>query len=336
MHAHAFSSQHPAAYGAAPPANVAQFAPPYAHPGGSQQAASGPMPSTSPMPMTHSGAPYPYPYPYAPPPMHYPAGIAPPMFPGAYPGYHGYSPMGGSPVPSTAGPYAGAAVQTSTQKSGNGNGGSSGSQTSSADEKSPAAGHATSGWGSDGNSNSNAPGHSASARGGASFDGAFDASCSNRAITESRQLVVKFLTDDTNEKQFRELFERFGPVENARIIYDRKTQHTKGFGFITFRRAEHAVQALRTMGGYHLHGRQLNVALAQTERKRGFSSQELAPPPALQQRHNGQSPAQPSQQQQQQQQQGQYTPQQQPAAPPHAFFFGQQPYPPLGPSEPTP
>jgi hypothetical protein len=122
----------------------------------------------------------------------------------------------------------------------------------------------------------NGSGHAHSNHGGAgasnSRTGHFNVALSNRAILENRQLIVKFLTDKTSETQFRDLFETHGAVENARIIYDKKTGHTKGFGFITYVRAADAVKALRTMGGYHLHERQLNVALAQTERKRAFSN----------------------------------------------------------------
>ena len=50
----------------------------------------------------------------------------------------------------------------------------------------------------------------------------------------------------------------------------------KGFGFITYANPADAVKALRTMGGYPLHGRQLNVALVQTERRRAFAAHEFS------------------------------------------------------------
>lgn len=182
-----------------------------------------------------------------------------------------------SPVATTAGPFAGAAVQTSTvqapvERKIAPDVISATSATSPVETKTLSNGNG-SGSDTNGHQPSDQTSNSPSAD-------SFNVQNSNRAIGENRQLIVKFLTDDTTEQQFRDLFERFGPVQNARIIYDKKTNHTKGFGFITYQRAEDAVQALRTMGGYQLHGRQLNVALAQTERKRAFAAGEFHPTPA--------------------------------------------------------
>jgi hypothetical protein len=255
-----------------PPGTVG-WAPPTVVPGATAPLASLYYPYAAPHPYAYGYPPsvpmayapqYAYPYPtYMPQPT-----AAPPSW------LYGTLP----PLATTAGPFAGAAVQTSTIQDPSAKrlsspadaNSTSGHTTSPVDAKSPS----ITGSGSD-----TAGAGFSSAEHTCNSPAAFNVQCSNRAISENRQLIVKFLTDDTTEPQFRELFERFGPVENARVIYDKKTNHTKGFGFITFQRAEDAVQALRTMGGYQLHGRQLNVALAQTERKRAFANGEFSPNP---------------------------------------------------------
>jgi len=241
---------------------------------------------------------------YYPPPPHPMSYIAPvtgmPMAPSPFPQQFSYPYLAGGgygpatpftaspgwpygvPVATTSGPFAGATVQTNTSVPADASSSfkgdaSSKDSTSPIEPKSAVLGSGSE-CGSNGNGLHHQHHHHHHHQGSDSESNmAFNVVCSNRAISENRQLIVKFLTDDTSEQQFRELFERFGPVENARIIYDKKTNHTKGFGFITYKHAEHAVQALRSMGGYQLHGRQLNVALTQTERKRAFSPTELAP-----------------------------------------------------------
>lgn len=84
---------------------------------------------------------------------------------------------------------------------------------------------------------------------------------------ERRQLIVKFLTQETTEAELRRLFARIGPVEHVRIICDRATGKTKGYGFVDFAASADAQAAVKRMRGYPLCGKRLKVSFVSTERR---------------------------------------------------------------------
>ncbi|MBT4510934.1 MAG: RNA-binding protein, partial [Chloroflexi bacterium] len=51
------------------------------------------------------------------------------------------------------------------------------------------------------------------------------------------------------EKGLEELFSEFGVAENARIITDRDTSRSKGFGFIEMPNQAEAVEAIKQLDG---------------------------------------------------------------------------------------
>ena len=74
-------------------------------------------------------------------------------------------------------------------------------------------------------------------------------------------------TDDS----IREAFAAFGEVTSARIITDRDTGRSRGFGFVEMADDEAAKKAIDGMNGKELDGRELKVneARERTERPRG-------------------------------------------------------------------
>lgn len=65
-----------------------------------------------------------------------------------------------------------------------------------------------------------------------------------------------------------EAFSAFGPVAEAKVITDRETGRSRGFGFVTFDEAGDAETAMQAMDGATLDGRRIRVDVAQ-ERERG-------------------------------------------------------------------
>jgi RNA recognition motif-containing protein len=61
------------------------------------------------------------------------------------------------------------------------------------------------------------------------------------------------------EKGLEELFSEFGVAENARIITDRDTSRSKGFGFIEMPNQAEAVEAIKQLDGKDVDGRNLKV-----------------------------------------------------------------------------
>ena len=64
-----------------------------------------------------------------------------------------------------------------------------------------------------------------------------------------KKLFVGGLSWGTNDDTLREAFSRFGSISEARVIMDRETGRSRGFGFITFDDDQDAVNAMNEMNG---------------------------------------------------------------------------------------
>ncbi|MCX7775063.1 MAG: RNA-binding protein [Rectinemataceae bacterium] len=74
-----------------------------------------------------------------------------------------------------------------------------------------------------------------------------------------KKLYVGNLNYNTMEDSLREHFEAFGRVESARIITDRDTGYSKGFGFVEMGTEAEAQAAIAGTNGQELDGRMLKV-----------------------------------------------------------------------------
>ncbi len=72
------------------------------------------------------------------------------------------------------------------------------------------------------------------------------------------KLYVGNLPYNISDDQLEAMFTKFGQPDSARVITDRDTGQSKGFGFVEFSNDEQAKQAL-TMNGTDLGGRSLKV-----------------------------------------------------------------------------
>ncbi|CAN2060791.1 hypothetical protein ACFX13_032338 [Malus domestica] len=81
----------------------------------------------------------------------------------------------------------------------------------------------------------------------------------------SSKLFVGGLSFGTNDESLKEAFSSFGDVTEARVITDRDTGRSRGFGFVNFASDDSASSALSSMDGQDLHGRNIRVSYA-TER----------------------------------------------------------------------
>ena len=85
----------------------------------------------------------------------------------------------------------------------------------------------------------------------------------------SKKLFVGGLSWGTSDEDFRAAFEGFGEVIESKVITDRETGRSRGFGFITFSEASDADNAIEQMNGAELDGRNLKVNEAQDRRRDG-------------------------------------------------------------------
>ena len=73
------------------------------------------------------------------------------------------------------------------------------------------------------------------------------------------KLYVGGLSWNTDNDGLRQAFERFGDVEDVRIVTDRETGRSRGFGFVTFNSSQSAQDAISEMDGTELDGRNIKV-----------------------------------------------------------------------------
>jgi len=84
-------------------------------------------------------------------------------------------------------------------------------------------------------------------------------------------VYVGNLSYEVTEEDLKQAFEAFGQVESVRIIKDRFSGESKGFGFVEMPTGAEAQSAIEGMNGKELKGRTLNVneARPRSEDRRG-------------------------------------------------------------------
>ena len=83
-----------------------------------------------------------------------------------------------------------------------------------------------------------------------------------------KKLYVGNLSFETTETELKELFTQSGLVETVRIITDRDTGRSKGFGFVEMQ--EGGDKAIAEMNGKDFNGRALTVNEARPMTSRDF------------------------------------------------------------------
>ena len=78
----------------------------------------------------------------------------------------------------------------------------------------------------------------------------------------AKKLFVGGLAWATDDAGLAAAFRQFGEVVEAKVITDRDTGRSRGFGFVTFEDEAAASQAQEGMNGKELDGRTLRVDLA--------------------------------------------------------------------------
>lgn len=84
----------------------------------------------------------------------------------------------------------------------------------------------------------------------------------------SQNLFVGSLAYATTDDGLKAFFETVGEVESARVITDRDTGRSKGFGFVQYKDEANNQKAVDELGGKELDGRAINVSLARPKEDR--------------------------------------------------------------------
>lgn len=84
----------------------------------------------------------------------------------------------------------------------------------------------------------------------------------------STKLYVGGLPYSVTEQQLNELFSQQGSVSSAKVITDKFTGQSRGFGFVEMSTTEEAQKAISALNGTQMDGRPLTVNEAKPQEKR--------------------------------------------------------------------
>ncbi len=93
-------------------------------------------------------------------------------------------------------------------------------------------------------------------------------SSTNQEKEKDMNIYVGNLYYGMSEEELRDEFASFGEVANVRIITDRETQRSKGFGFVDMPNDEEARKAIEELNGKEVSGRTLRVNEARPREER--------------------------------------------------------------------
>lgn len=89
-----------------------------------------------------------------------------------------------------------------------------------------------------------------------------------------KKLYVGNLSYNMDDQSLADIFAEFGTVESARIVTDRDSGRSKGFGFVEMSSDTEAQTAIDKLNGTEQNGRNINVSeakpMAPRENRGGF------------------------------------------------------------------
>ncbi|MBI3590981.1 MAG: RNA-binding protein [Candidatus Melainabacteria bacterium] len=85
------------------------------------------------------------------------------------------------------------------------------------------------------------------------------------------KIFVGNLSFQMSDIELEDLFKEYGEVASAKVIVDRRTGRSRGFGFVEMNSEEQAQQAIEALNGAEVKGRPINASFA---RKQGFEDRD--------------------------------------------------------------
>ncbi len=86
---------------------------------------------------------------------------------------------------------------------------------------------------------------------------------------QSQNLFIGSLAYATRDDALKAFFETIGPVKSARVIMDRDSDKSKGFGFVEFENPADNQKAIDELNGKELDGRPITVNMARPKTEGG-------------------------------------------------------------------
>jgi RNA recognition motif-containing protein len=71
----------------------------------------------------------------------------------------------------------------------------------------------------------------------------------------------------TKEQNLIDIFQEFGPVESAKVIIDKKTKRSKGYGFVEMQSEKDEDAAVEALNGQEIGDRKVKVSKANPKKE---------------------------------------------------------------------
>ncbi|HYM95017.1 MAG TPA: RNA-binding protein [Chitinophagaceae bacterium] len=79
-------------------------------------------------------------------------------------------------------------------------------------------------------------------------------------------MYVSNLSFQTTDDSLRELFQQYGTVSSAKVITDRESGRSRGFGFVEMPEQKEAQEAMQALNNKQIEGRALSVSVAKEKK----------------------------------------------------------------------
>ena len=81
-------------------------------------------------------------------------------------------------------------------------------------------------------------------------------------------MYVSNLSFHSNDETLRDLFSKFGTVTSAKVITDRETGQSRGFGFVEMDIVAEGQEAMKSLNNKEIEGRAISVSVAKEKSPR--------------------------------------------------------------------
>ncbi len=81
-------------------------------------------------------------------------------------------------------------------------------------------------------------------------------------------IYVSNLSFNTSDVELNELFAKFGTVSSAKVIMDRESGRSRGFGFVEMPNDDEAKEAMSSLNNKEVEGRAMSVSVAKEREER--------------------------------------------------------------------
>lgn len=85
-------------------------------------------------------------------------------------------------------------------------------------------------------------------------------------------IFIAGLSYNINDADLNTLFEEYGAINSAKVIMDRNTSRSKGYGFVEMDNSEEANKAISELNGAEYDGRTISVSEARPRQEKSNNS----------------------------------------------------------------